>query len=823
MNILEFNRCSEKMNKMELLAPAGSMEAFRAAVLCGADAVYAGLGKFGARAYAENFTTETFLEAMEFAHLHEKRVYLTVNTLFKQSELDSNFYQMIAPLYERGLDGVIVQDLGVFSFLQEAFPDLALHASTQMTVTSSSAANWLKERGATRIVPARELSLNELSQIKKDTGLEIEVFVHGALCYSYSGQCLFSSMLGGRSGNRGKCAQPCRLLYNAGSICAHLLSMKDLNGLAMLPALKRAGVDSLKIEGRMKSPEYTAATVSIYRMYLDQLYISGEQSYQVDPKDLQTLAEIYNRGGFTEGYFYQKNSPHMISPYRPNHYGYQIGNAVKTNNSLTVTLEQPVHAKDVLEIRDRKENTLLRFTARESKTIGETISLPSKKSGSGAVFRVHSEALLDEWRKQIRTNAKRIKRPITGKVYAKLEEPLSLTVRDSATGYEQTVSAGTPEPAISQPLSEQQLREAIQKTGDTVFSFTCLDVVCGEHLFIPRQTLNTLRRNALCALQNRILAVRRTPAHSPRVSPETTPTRYSTPNWSVLATLYEQLTEVLSYPQVKRIYVEYNLYCTYRQQILHLSKEHKIEWFLAMPHVFRQQELAAMQSDLSDINRQFCGILVRNLDSYAWARAHCGSLAIICDSSLYAWNLRAAGVLRSNTFTCPPKADPSVSLTAPLELNQSELLQHPIYEEYIAYGRTALMVAANCLAKTSAVLANKNTAVSGASICKKTQNVLYLTDRYRKRFPVVRYCFSCYNVIFNADPLCLFDQMPALKQLNPEFLRLSFTDENAGQCRQILALFLDQRTTGGKQTSAADLSAALPDGFTRGHFKRGVE
>lgn len=305
---------------IELLAPAGSYEAFEAALGAGADAVYVGGPEFGARAYAHNFTQEELMKAIDVAHIHGKKLYLTVNTLLKNRELQERLFEALRPLYECGLDAVIVQDLGVFRFIHENFPDLHIHASTQMTVTGPEGMKFLEEQGATRVVAARELSLHELSAMHRTSPIEIEAFIHGALCYSFSGQCLMSSMLGGRSGNRGRCAQPCRLPYqvrqkNTGyssqqDFCP--LSLKDMCTLDLLPEIINAGVTSLKIEGRMKQPGYTAAVTGMYRKYLDIL-LNSDKPYQVNDSDRQYLLDIFSRGGSCQGYYRQHNGPSMMA------------------------------------------------------------------------------------------------------------------------------------------------------------------------------------------------------------------------------------------------------------------------------------------------------------------------------------------------------------------------------------------------------------------------------------------------------------------------------------------------------------------------------
>ena len=306
---------------LELLAPAGSLESLKAAVQAGADAVYMGGTRFGARAYAENPGGEALLEAIDYAHLYGAKLYLTVNTLLKDAELEQELYEYLRPCYERGVDAVLVQDMGVLAAIREWFPDLPVHASTQMNLCGPGSVRLLEEAGVSRAVLARELSLAEIARIHQETGMELETFVHGALCYCYSGQCLFSSILGGRSGNRGRCAQPCRLSYDAldhgnpvsGKTGKPLLSPKDICTLDLIPRIAEAGVYSLKIEGRMKRPEYAAGVVRIYRKYIDCYLKDGKEKYRVDEADRRELLLLFNRDGFSGGYYEQHNGKNMMA------------------------------------------------------------------------------------------------------------------------------------------------------------------------------------------------------------------------------------------------------------------------------------------------------------------------------------------------------------------------------------------------------------------------------------------------------------------------------------------------------------------------------
>lgn len=295
----------------ELLAPAGSLEILKGVIESGADAVYVGGSMFGARAYANNFTEEELLEAIDFAHLRGVKVYLTVNTLIKNSEF-SKLYDYLLPYYKRGLDAVIVQDLGVVKAIHEYFPSMEIHTSTQMTVTGADGVRFLSQFGVTRVVMAREVSLAEMKRIHEETGMELEAFVHGALCYSYSGQCLFSSILGGRSGNRGRCAQPCRLPYTVeGKKDEYILSLKDMCGIKALDKLHDAGVYSLKIEGRMKQLEYACGVVKYYRSYIDSMK-------PVTDADYDRMKALGNRCGFTDRYYFDHNGSDMVTYVKPN-------------------------------------------------------------------------------------------------------------------------------------------------------------------------------------------------------------------------------------------------------------------------------------------------------------------------------------------------------------------------------------------------------------------------------------------------------------------------------------------------------------------------
>ena len=456
----------KKRNLPELLAPAGSFEHLKAAVAAGADAIYMGGEKFGARAYAHNFSREDMIEALQFAHFHERKLYLTVNTLMKEKELFEELGDFLFPYYENGLDGVIVQDIGAVRFIRENFPDLEIHGSTQLTVTDFRGAVAAKRMGMTRVVPARELSLAEIKRIKKETGLEVEVFVHGALCYCYSGQCLLSSMYGGRSGNRGRCAQPCRLPYtlmnadgmilNPSKYTKYLLSPKDLCSLSMLPSLMEIPVDSLKIEGRMKNVEYVAGVTAIYRKYLDKISENWEQRAQFQPEeeDIHALEELYCRGSFTEGYWNKHNGQDMMAAVSPKNTGRKVGKVLSV-----IPVSKDGQDEVILTVPSKDVGTSLKGQV--------TLNAPRTQSIKPGmpVYRRRNEELLTHIEKNILNGV--IKYPVTGDITLKVGEPLMLQLfcREESVFVEGPVI----ECSEKRPVTKEDILRQMHKPGNVPF------------------------------------------------------------------------------------------------------------------------------------------------------------------------------------------------------------------------------------------------------------------------------------------------------------------------------------------------------------------
>ena len=747
--------------KVEVLAPAGSFESMKAAIAAGADAVYMGGSRFGARAYAENPEEEQFLEAIDYAHLHGCRLYMTVNTLVKDGELEA-LEPYLLPYYRRGLDAAIVQDMGVFSLLRERFPDLPVHASTQMTVTGPQGAALMTRMGASRIVLARECSLEEIRAVYEETGAELECFVHGALCYCYSGQCLFSSLIGGRSGNRGRCAQTCRLPFDVlpgpgkesrpargrkGPGGRYVLSLKDLCTLDLLPELIDAGAYSLKIEGRMKSPRYTAGVVRIYRKYVDRYLQEGRENYRVEEADRRELLDLFDRGGQTDGYLKRGNGREMV-----------------------VLKEKPAFREENRELTRFLDEAYVKKTLRE---------------------------------------------PVRGRAVIREGEPalLELTAADRLSGRVCRVRAeGEPvQAATGRPLTADRIREQLARAGGTPFSFESLDVEAGDAPFVPIGQLNELRREALERLEEALLSPYRREGEK-----ETEPVKAGSKEaaaafenaagsgrepmrLTVLLERRETLSAALAVPEVSAVYLDSAGFAPERweEDVRRCHGAGKSAW-LAFPVIFREPARAWYRENRERIRTAgFDGLLLRSWEELPLACADFPDLFAMADFNLYTMNRRAEAFARGMA--------PGLSLrfALPVELNARELARRGCAgAELLAYGRLPVMVSAQCVKQT-------------ADRCGGTPGLLVLRDRKGKDFPVKNQCRFCYNVIYNSAPLSLLGEKKQIEALAPGSLRLSFTTEGEEEVRRITGAFAGTFWRGKRGEPSGD--------YTKGHFSRGVE
>ena len=750
------------MKELELLAPAGSLKTLKAVIHAGADAVYLGGSMFGARAYANNFNEEELLEAIRFGHIHGRKIILAVNTLLKEYEL-GQLYDYLHPYYEAGLDAVIVQDMGVMEFIKTHFPNLPIHTSTQMTITNVEGARLLKEQGVERVVTAREMSLEEIQRIHDEVGVELESFIHGALCYCYSGQCLFSSIIGGRSGNRGRCAQPCRLSYEVlqgeKSLTGHhatpILSLKDMCTLPFLYELADHGVYSFKIEGRMKTPEYAAGVVSIYRKYMDS-YLDGSR-IPVEKKDIRALLELGNRGGFTNGYYYHHNDSDMLS-----------GESASHNKSEGV-LQDNIRREYVdTELKEKIKGKLI--LNKECPAKIEVQYGKIKVSYQGDMVLVAQN------------------RPLTKEV---------VTEKITKTGNTPFVFENlevTMDDDIFMPVNQlNQLRrgalEALEEVLLKPYERTLPELVETSSAETDRQTTgNAIKEKQISGQSLSQTSGQQSAGSSTEVR--------------VLIEDAEQLPAVLKADFVDTVYLDCMLYT--RENLLRklsedIDRVHASgkKAFYVFPFIFRQQTSLFYEKIMPELKKlPLDGIMVRSLDEIAFIKEWGNeNWQMVSDSNLYTYSNEAAEYFYRLGM---------IQDTIPVELSRKEILRREnSRSEMIIYGRLPLMITAQCI--------HKNTLG-----CMHQHKVLNLKDRYSVHFPVKNFCSECYNVIYNSLPVCLFKEDVTVKKIAPAAVRLSFTTETEEETEQILTIYGDIYKNGG-------ILGQMPMECTNGHFKRGVE
>lgn len=772
--------------KVELLAPAGSPEAFYSAIHAGADAVYLAGNRFGARAYANNFTTEELIKCIRYAHIYGRRVYLTVNTLVNEYEL-SSLGEFLEPFYNAGLDGVIVQDFGVFCYIREHFPGMELHVSTQMTLTSGFGGNFLKEMGAVRIVPARELSLEELRQLKQETGLEIEAFIHGAMCYCYSGQCLFSSILGGRSGNRGRCAQPCRLSYRVEyqkqtTKECYPLSLKDMCTIDHIPELIEAGIDSFKIEGRMKRPEYAAGVTAIYRKYID-LYYAGKFS-DVSNTDKEKLKSLYVRSNLSNGYLFRHNGRDMITIDNPS-YG-------KTADTLSEELSRQFPQSEI--------KLPVQMTARfiEGEAACISVCLQQEPSVSATVTGPTVEIAG--------------KQPITRDNICKQLNKLGETFY-----YADEIQVNVSDNAFFSLKQMNDLRrQAI------------------EHL-----TIALIQKNGLI-FQNGMAPLAKGQPAGEVAQPGTTSAQPAGKSKQQLENAFcvsvcskEQVKAVCDftkkyadYHPISRLYLDADLIYCYiqRNEIEGLNRtvadlqSSKCETYIALPPILRSGDNAYIQSiwDYYVENEGlFKGFLVKSADGlgllsslqYGTKSNH----SIVMDADCYIWNhFGYEGInqtIRTNGFCIPYELNAAQQHELIKQLKTLSAAQGPAIEK-VFYGYIPLMKTSNCI-------------VNSTMQCQKNQQdkQANLIDRYHKKFHVCLNCIHCMNIIYNSLPLSLHKEF--YKWRGKVLPRLNFTIENGQDTGKVLQFYLSLMNSCDKSKGSSEV---FPLGeYTTGHEKRGVE
>lgn len=629
----------------ELLAPAGSVSALRAAYASGADAVYIGGDRFGARAYADNPNQQDLLECIDLAKRLGKKLYMTVNTLLKERELEEQLAEWMRPFYREGLDGVIVQDLGVAHLFREIFPGMELHASTQLFLTGPAGAGLMKEAGFVRVVPARECTLEEVRAIK-ETGLDVECFIHGAMCYSYSGQCLMSSMIGGRSGNRGRCAGICRLPFkvdlkgqaafkNKGD---YPLNMKDMCTAAILPELIGAGISSFKIEGRMKKPEYTAGVTSVYRHCIDRAFEDPE-GYRLTEEEYQTLLGLFNRDGFNQGYYRSQNGPDMIA------------------------------------VRNQKF-----------------------EKGQGSVNDRLYSAIGSRLREKESEEA--LQKSVEGSFTADLKKgaALEVTAQTAQGTFTVTEKSDQVQKASASPVTEARIRAQLLKTGGSPFRFDKLAIRAEEGIFLPMSVLNHMRRDAFEKL-NRSLKESfrrgdggRTAFRASDLLRAHASAPYSKGNeirkkLTLLPETAEQYRSLAGLDGIDLFYLNGKV-------LKELEKDSSglPPYGLVLPYVIREKNYAKVEELIRTYGPGAERILVRGPEEAGLVKAAGFAHKVILDADLYTVNTRSEAMWAELGFPLN---------TMSWELSFPEMKERDnSFTELIIYGRTPMMLSRQCLMKT---------------------------------------------------------------------------------------------------------------------------
>ena len=763
----------------ELLAPAGSWDCLVAAAQSGADAVYLGGKSLNARRGAANFDADELVRASDYLHERGKKLYVTVNTLVKECEM-GELENAAEQLFRARPDGVIVQDMGVCAYLEQVLPQLRLHASTQMAISNPQGAVFLKQKGFKRVVLAREMSLEEIRACA-ECGIETEVFCHGALCVASSGLCLFSSMVGGRSGNRGACAQPCRMEYEArgaASCRGCLLSPKDLMTAPLLGKLTNAGVSSLKIEGRLKKPEYVAVVTSAYRRLLD-----GETP---DEKLLDGLRQVFNRGGFTQGYLEGIKDGEFLSTQKPGHRGVPVGKA----DGRTVCLSRDVDKCDALAVRDENgEDTPIKLAGRA----GERVSNPAKIPGT--VYRMQSKALLDEVNERLRRERGCVK--VSARLELRVGEPARLTLSDGENSV--TAEGECVQIALNAGANDEKLLAQLRKTGGTPYIIASADIDSDINAYLSAAAVNSLRREALDKLaQARITAARGNWTRR-RYVPAGTVYQEDMlpPRVAVQGDDARLLRRLLNEGADEAVYFPSDL----RPEALENAGIDGM--FLYLPPVMAGDTLEKLHRFAADKAESIKGVYISNAGQLAleWP----GERRF--DFSMNIFNNAALDYLdiKDGIYT------PSIELTC------REIRQMRGSRELIVYGRVPLMHLRHCPlnAMRGGGLHRECRACDGAKAGKRL-NDLYYTDRTQARFLFRRLASNegCVIDLLNSVPMNLLARTAELPE--SRVWRLLLTDEDEMTAVRLVRAFK-------KAALGEAAKETIIDKYTTGHYFRITE
>ncbi|KGK99008.1 hypothetical protein LI82_02950 [Methanococcoides methylutens] len=810
------------IKKPELLAPAGNWESFVAAVENGADAVYLGAKTLGARAYAGNFTLEEIQEAIDIAHLRGVRVFVTVNTLVKDEEI-GRAAKMLCSLSEYGADAVIVQDIGLLSLAKELVPELPIHASTQMTIHNSEGVRFLEELGVKRVVLAREMSLEEIKTVKQASNIEIETFVHGALCISYSGQCLLSSMIGGRSGNRGHCAQPCRKMYELekdGELIdtdgPYLLSPKDLNTTEMLPQLIEAGVDSFKIEGRMKRPEYVAGVVSTYRRLIDR-YMADPDSYFVSPEESLVLEQLFNRE-FTDVYLEGTSRTGMMSREQPYNRGVVAGTVVGYNSddrriivelSTELELGDGIGAEGLENAGENITRMVLDGKEVDSGTKGDVVEIPFfEKVRSGCfIYRTMDRSLMDSLKKTF-TSPKPIRKvPVSLRSEVAAGSVLHLEMVDADGNAVSVDSDYVVEVAQKKPTTQEQVIQQLSKLGNSVFEPLDMDVNVTGDVFIPIRALNDIRNLAVSQLESaRIEKGRRNPKDSCKAPDVACEEVHPDKTLLVVSVDDSRRLEGAIAGGADVIYVGGEVFRGREpmdmKEAFEKCRSEGRKIYVNTPKIVSDEDMGHVQETLKFAKEiGFDGAVVSNYGTFRLAKE--AGMNVVADSPMNVFNMNSYASMKQ-------LGAGSVVLSPEMSLSQVEDVAQCGSVECIVHGRQEVMESRYCM------LGDLFSTGAGCSrMCEDGKFELY--DEKEYCFPIIM-DNDCRMHVLNSKELCMIESIGKLVKAGVAAVRIEARTMDALKVKKVTQRYrvaLDGKKKAGKCKD-------ITDGYTSGHYMRGV-
>ena len=803
------------MKEIELLAPVGSFESLKAAVQNGANAVYLGGKDFSARASANNFDRQELKEAVKYAHIRGVRVFVTTNTLIKQNELEG-FIEYVKFLYDINIDALILQDIGAAMTIKKLLPDFELHASTQMVAHSLEDVKYLEGVGFDRVVLARELNVGEIKHICNNTNVDIEVFVHGALCVCYSGQCLMSSMIGNRSGNRGRCAQPCRQRYsmidiNTGKEIVsdgdYLLSTRDLNAIEEINQIIDAGVHSLKIEGRMKKPEYVATVIGSYRDVIDE-YLRTKK-VNVSHDTMTDLYTIFNRK-FTKGLLLGEVGKDTMNSQIPNNQGLYIGKVVdynKKSKRLKIKLEENLKKGDGINLGGGVIGRIIK--GKEITDIGykgETIEIDfiGEARKNQIIFKTSDTKLIDKVQSTFKQEKELVKSSIDGEVILRLGEKPIIRFKDLNGREAEVVGDFIIEKALKVPISEEKIESQIRKLGNTPYQLRKLRISLDEGISLPISIINQIRRDCIDKLSEKRIEIKDRKYKNKKISyhPQMV-IRKNDKRIRVKVKNLEQLREAVMF-EIDAIYYEDALTI---EEALEIGKLNNKKVIYSAPRIIRNKEYSILNK-VKNSNEEYIQIGTLGSINFFKNKNFC------IDYYLNSFNSETINHFKKYGAT-------TVCLSQELNINEIEetLMYTDLDIESVVYGFAPMMISEYCPMGVIVRNCNKN------KRCKECNESKYaLKDFKGEKYRLSQDLF-CRTTIYNSKPTCILDNLKELNDIGINIFRLDFTVENSIEVREILKSYVEVIENDFRMDNNSNkIYKKLEEkGITTAHFYKGVE